>query len=209
MAELKLGSITAIVISEAFETLSHQYVERGTDSVGPGHADRGKSVHLSFTLKRKCRHCDGIFITDCTGSCRFDNCQCSQWWQFYENVISVSLYAHTDTWCRIRNMHLHFMLFLPTEIVMTSSNGNIFRVTILAICAGNSPVPGEFPAQRPVTRRFDVFFDLRLNNRLSKYSWGWWFETLWRPLWRQCNEWYRLFIPFLVLNSDLHILQKQ
>ena len=36
----------------------------------------------------------------------------------------------------------------------------------LAICAGNSPVTGEFPAQRPVTRCFDVFFDLRLNKRL-------------------------------------------
>ena len=30
---------------------------------------------------------------------------------------------------------------------------------LLAICAGNSPVTGEFPAQRPVTRSFDVFFD--------------------------------------------------
>ena len=57
----------------------------------------------------------------------------------------------------------------------------------LAICAGNSPVPGEFPAQRPVTRSFDVFFDLRLNYRLSKRLWGWWFETLSRPLWRHCN----------------------
>ena len=37
---------------------------------------------------------------------------------------------------------------------------------LLAIRAGNSPVPGEFPAQRPVTRSFDVFFDLRLNLRL-------------------------------------------
>ena len=36
---------------------------------------------------------------------------------------------------------------------------------LLAFCAGNSPVPGEFPAQKPVTRSFDVFFDLRLNNR--------------------------------------------
>ena len=39
-----------------------------------------------------------------------------------------------------------------------------------AICAGNSPVTGEFPAQRPVTRSFDVFFDLRLNKRLSKFT---------------------------------------
>ena len=55
------------------------------------------------------------------------------------------------------------------------------------ICVGNSPVPGEFPAQRPVTRSFDVFFDLRLNNRLSKQSWGWWSERLSLSLWRHCN----------------------
>ena len=59
---------------------------------------------------------------------------------------------------------------------------------LLTICAGNSPVPGEFPAQRPMTRRFDVFFDLRLNKWLSKQSWGWWFETLSRPLWCHRNE---------------------
>ena len=45
---------------------------------------------------------------------------------------------------------------------MTSSNRNVFRIT--GPCAGNSPVPGEFPTQRPVTRSFDVFFDLHLNN---------------------------------------------
>ena len=60
---------------------------------------------------------------------------------------------------------------------------------LLSICAGNSPVPvtGEFPAQRPVTRSFDVFFHLCLNKRLSKQSWGWWLETPSRPLWRCCN----------------------
>ena len=58
---------------------------------------------------------------------------------------------------------------------------------LLAIWAGNSPVSGEFPAQRQVTRSFDVFFDLRPNKRLSKHSWGWWFETLPHPLWRQSN----------------------
>ena len=47
--------------------------------------------------------------------------------------------------------------------MMTSSNGNILRVTGLR--AGTSPVTSEFPAQRPVTRSFDVFFDLRLNKR--------------------------------------------
>ena len=41
---------------------------------------------------------------------------------------------------------------------------------LLAICVGNSPVTGEFPPQRPVPRSLDVFFDLRLNERLSKQS---------------------------------------
>ena len=58
---------------------------------------------------------------------------------------------------------------------------------LLAIWVGNSPVTCEIPAQRPVTRSFDVFFDLRLNIRLSKQSWGWWFEMPSRPLWRHCN----------------------
>ena len=39
----------------------------------------------------------------------------------------------------------------------------------------------------PVTRSFDIFFDLRLNKRLSKQSWCWWYETLSCPLWHHCN----------------------
>ena len=70
--------------------------------------------------------------------------------------------------------------------MMTSSNGNISA--LLAICAGNSPVTGEFPAQRPVTRSFDVFLYLRRNKRLGKQSGGWWFETPSPSLWRHCNE---------------------
>ena len=55
--------------------------------------------------------------------------------------------------------------------------------TLLAICTGNSPVPGEYPAQRPVI----MSFDLHLNKWLSKQSSGWWFETPSRPLWRHYN----------------------
>ena len=55
---------------------------------------------------------------------------------------------------------------------------------LLAICAGT----GEFPQQRPVTRSFDVLFHLRLNQRLTKQLWSWWFETLSCPLWRHSNE---------------------
>ena len=53
---------------------------------------------------------------------------------------------------------------------------------LLAFCAG------EFPTQRPVTRCFDVFFDLHLNKRLSKQWWGWWFEKPSCSLWRHCND---------------------
>ena len=72
-----------------------------------------------------------------------------------------------------------------SRFMMTSSNGNIFRVTDL--CVENSPVTGEFPTQRPVTRSFDDFFDLRRNKCLNKQSLGWWFETPSRSLWRHCN----------------------
>ena len=59
---------------------------------------------------------------------------------------------------------------------------------LMAICAGNLQVTGEFPAQRPVTRSFDIFFNLHLNKRLSKQWWGWWFEKPSCPLRRHCNE---------------------
>ena len=58
---------------------------------------------------------------------------------------------------------------------------------LLAICAGNSPVTGEIPTQKPMTRSFDIFLDLRLNKRLSKQWWGWRFEMPLRPLWRDRN----------------------
>ena len=57
---------------------------------------------------------------------------------------------------------------------MTSSNGNIFRIT--------GPLWGESTGdlQRPVTRSFDVFLDLRLNKRLGKQSRSRIFGTPWR-----------------------------
>ena len=58
---------------------------------------------------------------------------------------------------------------------------------LLAHCEGNPPVTGGFPSQRPVKQSFNIFFDLRLNKRLSKQSKRRWFETTSRPLWRHCN----------------------
>ena len=75
---------------------------------------------------------------------------------------------------------------------------------LLALCAENSPVSGEFPAQRPVTRSFGVFFDLRLNKRLSKHWWGWWFGTQSCSLWRHCNivSWSRM----VTKNSQIYFI---
>ena len=69
---------------------------------------------------------------------------------------------------------------------MTSSNWKILRVT--------GPLCGEFIGHWwiPHTRASDAelccfLFICALNNRLSKQSWGWWFETTPHPLWRQFN----------------------
>ena len=117
----------------------------------------------------------------------------------------VQKFAQTDTkgninvphhWSFVRGIHRWFPSQRASSM-MSSSNGNIFRV-LLAICAGNSPVPHEFPAQRPVTQSFCAFFDLRLNKRLSKQAWGWWFETLSHPLWRHLNDawdYYTIVVP--------------
>ena len=60
----------------------------------------------------------------------------------------------------------------PCYYMMTSSNGNIFRVT--GHLCGEFTGPRWIPAQRSVTRSFDVFFDLHPNKRLSKQWWGLW-----------------------------------
>ena len=74
-------------------------------------------------------------------------------------------------------------------VMMASSIGTFF--VLLASCAGNSPVTGEFPSQRPVTRSFGVFFDLRLNNQqLSKQWRRRRFETPSCSSWRHCNGHY-------------------
>ena len=85
-----------------------------------------------------------------------------------------------QTFADLRSMGIHRM----TRNMMTSSNEYIFRVTG-PLCG---EVTGEFPAQRPVTWIFDIFFYLRLSKRSSRQSWGWWSETPSRPLWRNCNE---------------------
>ena len=68
------------------------------------------------------------------------------------------------------------------------------------------PFAREFPTQRPVTRSFDIFFDLRLNQRLSKQAWGWWLETLSRPLWRYRNARWLLNLHQSILRKTILLL---
>ena len=95
-------------------------------------------------------------------------------------------FSPPTTWFLVNDrMHRVFYRCAFHWLMMTSSNGNIFRVT--GPLCGEFTGPGEFHTQRPVTRSIDVFFDLRLYKRLSKQPWGWWFETLSWSLWRHCN----------------------
>ena len=92
---------------------------------------------------------------------------------------------HMASWRTLMGLLSRYPTLCLSKYKMTSSNGNISA--LLALCAENSPVTGEFPSQRPVTRSFGVFFDLRLCKRLSKKSRRRWFETQSRLLWRHCN----------------------
>ena len=76
----------------------------------------------------------------------------------------------------------------------------------LALCEGNLPVTSGFPSQRPMPRSFDVFFDPRLNKRLSEQSGRWWFKTPWRS-WRRHGNCIALYqfnsIQFISLLSGV------
>ena len=98
----------------------------------------------------------------------------------------ISVAPHVSKYWRLDCLlNRFFKLATKNTFMMTSSNGNILSV------AGH--LCGEFTGPRwiPRTKASDAelwcFFYLRLNKRLSKQSWGWWFETLSHPLWRHCN----------------------
>ena len=105
------------------------------------------------------------------------------------------LICHADDCLQARYNVNQFQLLTADDVVLLFSKSGCYlqrpwtssSSALLALCAENSPVTAEFPSQRPMTRSFDVFFDIRLNKRLSKQSWGWWFETPSRSLLRHCN----------------------
>ena len=89
-------------------------------------------------------------------------------------------YPHLQSWCKEFTPP-------PTNCLHDDVMKWKKKTALPALCAGNFPVTGELPSQRPVKWSFDVFFDLRLNKRLSTQSRRRWFETPSRPLWRHYN----------------------
>ena len=124
-----------------------------------------------------------FFCAVCTESFQFAF-RCSQWRHFYKIT-----YFHWGRICKIGwYPRLMFCYWVWASFpMMTPPNGNIWRVT--------GPLCGEFTGHRwiPLTKAM-FFFDLRLNKRMSKQSWGWWFETPSHSLWRHRNanefSWY-------------------
>ena len=107
-------------------------------------------------------------------------------------MVSVESKCHQSMHCKHTYQHLEIPPWWRHQMETFSP--------LLAFCAGNSPVTGEFPSRRPVTGSFDVFFDLHLNKRLSKQSRRQWFVTPSRSLWRHCNS-------FIWIQTSLIITQ--
>ena len=102
--------------------------------------------------------------------------------RYYEYHLANGLSQRVSLKNHLYTDRCHFM------IIISRRNQTETFSALLVLCTGNSPIAGEFPAQRPLTRNLDVFFDLRLKKWLSKQSRRRWLETPSRSLWRHCNE---------------------
>ena len=100
-----------------------------------------------------------------------------QWVNSSHKFNAIFINSYQPWWLRI---YLFSIIILPTRPVTVTWWRHQMESfsAFLAVCQGNTPVTGGFPSQRPVTRSFDIFFDLRQNNR--------WFETPSRSVWRHC-----------------------
>ena len=104
-----------------------------------------------------------------------------------QNCADIPIYwdalGASDTKCSVQ-VHDHWSVHFGFHQISRNKHPNSWwrhqmetLSALVALCARNSPVTGEFPSQRPVTWSFDVFFYLRLNKQLSKQLRRWWFET--------------------------------
>ena len=116
------------------------------------------------------------------------------WWRHQMETLSVSLtlcvgiFSHKSRWRGA----------LVFSLICAWTSGDIFHGDAIKrkhfprywhfVWGIRLSLVNSLPTQRPATQNFDVFFDLRLNKRLSKQSTRRWFETPWRSLWRHSNE---------------------
>ena len=106
-------------------------------------------------------------ITKTSGRCRLD---IDPTWKCHRHLLQSRCYLGmvplSMRWFQLQDgikpLSIHSWWRHQTEIFSA----------LLALCAGNSPVTGEFHRQKPVTRSLVFFFDLRLTKRLSKQSAG-------------------------------------
>ena len=114
-------------------------------------------------------------------SCYIKTIRCN----FY--TFAVFKPKHAEIWCLlfhysyIKSQLVYFTLMIFHKYTIS------YHIVIYSSNDYMTPVTGEFSTQRPATRSFDVFFDLRLNKRLSKQWWGWRFGMPSGPLWRHCD----------------------
>ena len=104
------------------------------------------------------------------------------WWfsEFHEYPNALGTW---DLFLRSINREGHIRLTRQYMMTMAQWTCNISHDNIIKW----KHFPRYWPVVRGNHRSFDVFFDLRLNKRLSKQSRCRWFETSSRSIWRHCK----------------------
>ena len=127
-------------------------------------------------------------------------CSVDSRWKGFKHTQSINVHNKFQEYSRIYTIMTEPYLCFTINYLDIHRNKSVEKIYIswwrhqmetfsalLALSARISPVTGEVSSQGPETRSFDVSFDLQLNKRLSKESWGWWFKTPLGPLWPHCN----------------------
>ena len=116
------------------------------------------------------------------------------WWIPHTMAWFVIKFWTSQNTSRLPSLHAPFIkvsisLWLSSNVVIyvVSWSCMIDSFVCITLAISIFHFHFHFHFQRPVTRSFDVFFDLRPNKRLSKQSWGWRFEKLSLQLWRHSN----------------------
>ena len=142
------------------------------------------AAEFPFGIKRFILNTLGLGLTQTSGTCKTSQSIGEMF--FITNVINIVIINPLPPRKCGNNVKCNCQTHWYHKHMMTSSNGNIFRIAgpfLLGIhwSPVNSPHKGQW--------RRALMFSLicALYKRLSKQSWGWWFEMLSRSLWRHCS----------------------